>query len=312
MTGRSPFTGVAVLVMCLVWGSTWFVLQEGLQDMEPLGSAGLRFALAWLIMLPIAGLIHRGEGGGRPTPRLVAAMALGNFSISYGIVYWAEETLPSGLAAVLWGIYPIQTALIGHFYLPETRIVGLQWLGLFVGFLGVVLLFFTDIAAVGGDATLRGAVLLLSPTVSALSTAYVKKHGGGVSAALLNRSALFIGSILLLVAAFTLEGGIRLPHGAAAIGGLVYLAGMGTVLTFTLYFWVLRTSSAVSLSLIAYVTPAIALAIGTTVGDERVTAWTLSGLALILIGCALVLRRPRAQPRAHSTEQESSRQGVAG
>ncbi|MEM8711295.1 MAG: EamA family transporter [Planctomycetota bacterium] len=288
-------TTLAVVVMCLVWGSTWFVVREGLQDMEPLGSAGLRFALAWLIMLPLAGFIAQREGGEKPTASLVLAMAAGNFAVSYGIVYWAEETLPSGLAAVLWGIYPIQTALIGHVYLPESRIVGLQWLGLAVGFLGVALLFLTDIVSVGGDATLRGAVLLLSPTVSAFATAYVKKHGAGVSSALLNRWALFVGSVMLLVAAWSIEGGIEVPDGPRALSSIVYLALMGTVLTFTLYFWVLRTSSAVSLSLIAYVTPAIALIVGAGLGEERVTGWTIGGLSLILLGCGLVLRKPRSE-----------------
>lgn len=279
--------------MCLVWGSTWFVVRDGLQDMEPLGSAGLRFALAWVIMLPIAGFIGRREGGARPTARLVLAMAMGNFAISYGIVYWSEETLPSGLAAVLWGIYPIMTAVVGHFYLPESRIVGVQWVGLAVGFLGVVLLFLTDVVSVGGDATLRGGVLLLSPLVSTFATAYVKKHGAGVSSALLNRWALFVGSCMLLGAAFLLEGGVEIPTSPKAIQGIVYLAAMGTVLTFSLYFWVLRSSSAVSLSLIAYVTPAIALAVGAVLGEERVTVWTIGGLLLILSGCGLVLRSPR-------------------
>ena len=280
--------------MCLVWGSTWFVVREGLRDMEPLGSAGMRFALAWMIMLPIAGLIARREGGSQPTVRLVLAMAFGNFAISYGIVYWSEETLPSGLASVLWGIYPIVTALIGHVYLPESRIVGLQWLGLVVGFLGVGLLFLTDVVSVGGDATLRGSVLLLSPLVSAFATAYVKKHGAGVSSALLNRWGLFVGSLLLLGAAFLIEGGVEIPTEPRAIQGIFYLAAMGTVLTFTFYFWVLRSSSAVSLSLVAYVTPALALAVGALLGEERVTLWTIAGLTLILAGCALVLRSPKA------------------
>lgn len=286
--------------MCLVWGTTWFVIREGLQHMEPLGSAGLRFAIASLIMVPIAGRIGQREGGTAPTPRLIAAMAVCNFSISYGIVYWSEQTLPSSLAAVLWGIYPILTALISHVYLPDFRIRGLQWLGLAIGFFGVVLLFLTDIAAVGGDALLRGSVLLISPVVSAFGTLYVKKHGAGVSSALLNRAALLWAAGILLTVAFFVEGGVEWPTEPRAIGSLVYLAGMGTVLTFTLYVWVLRTSSAVSLSLIAYVNPAIALLIGAGIGEEPLTPWTLAGLGLILAGCAFVLQRPRRDPALES------------
>ena len=77
---------------------------------------------------------------------------------------------------------------------------------------------------------------------------------------------------------------LRLLRGAGAV--------FGTVLTFTLYFWVLRQASTVALSLIAYVTPAIALVVGASLGEETVTGWTLGGLAFVLMGCALVLRRP--------------------
>lgn len=282
---------VAVVVMCLVWGSTWFVIREGLAEMPPFGSAGLRFALAWMLMVPIAGAIASREGGTRPPWRLVAVMATGNFALSYGIVYWVEQSLPSGLTAVLWAVFPLMTALVASAYSPENRIVGGQWFGLVVGFLGVVLLFITDVGSAGGDSVKRGLVLLLSPLASAFATAYVKKHGGGVSSALLNRAALFWGAVMLLIAALVTEGGIPVPRTSMAIMSVTYLAAMGTVLTFSLYFWVLRRGSPVSLSLMAYVTPAIALVIGAVLGEEQVTLWTIAGFALVLVGCTIVLRR---------------------
>lgn len=296
--GSSGSLGVrlAVVTMCLVWGSTWFVLQDGLSEMKPLGSAGLRFGLAWLLMLPLAGPIARREGGDSPPARLVAVMAVGNYALSFGIVYWAEQTLPSGLTAVLWAVFPLMTAAVGHFTLAEGRVVGVQWFGLALGLAGVALLFATDVTAVGGDALERALVLLLSPLIAALATAYVKKHGGGVSSALLNRSALFWGSSLLLLGALTIEGGVTFPSSGRAALGLLYLAGVGSVLAFTLYFWVLRRASAVALSLITYVTPAVALLLGAALGEERVTAWTIAGLALVLVGCAIVLRRAAPRP----------------
>ena len=127
--GTSWGVRAAVTVMCLVWGSTWLVLKDGLAEMPPLGSAGLRFLIAWVVMVPLAPVIARAEGGGAPTWDLVVAMATGNFAISYGLVYWAEEILPSSLAAILWGVFPLLTALVGHVYLPASRIVGVQWLG---------------------------------------------------------------------------------------------------------------------------------------------------------------------------------------
>ena len=282
--------------MCLIWGSTWLVIRFGLEEMPPLGSAGLRFVLAWAILLPISGRLARAEGGDPPTWDLIIAMATGNFAISFGIVYWAEQVLPSSLASILWGVFPIVTAIVGHLYMPEPGIVGRQWLGLFVGFVGVVVLMITDVEAIGEEAVFRGLVLLLSPTVSAVATAYVKRHGGGTSSVLLNRAAMFWGSLILVVGALLFEGGLPLPSSPMALFSIAYLSAFGTVLTFSLYFWVLRQASAVSLSLIAYVTPALALLLGVFLGEEQVSRWTLVGLGLILLGCAGVLRKPRAAP----------------
>ncbi|MEL6428370.1 MAG: EamA family transporter [Planctomycetota bacterium] len=293
-SGTSPGVVAAVTVMCVIWGSTWLVVREGLTDLPPFGSAGIRFLAAGVMMLLIAPFIARVEGGARPTPRLVLAMATGNFALSYGIVYWAEVVLPSSLAAIIWGVFPLVTALVGHVYLPESRIVGAQWLGLGVGFLGVLLLFVTDLPAIGPEALERGAVLLLSPIVSAFATAYVKRHGAGVSAALLNRSAMLVGGALLCLFAWWTEGGLPRLETDRALFSVGYLAIFGTVVTFTLYFWVLRNASPTSLSLIAYVTPAIALLVGVVIGDEDVSAWTAAGLALILLGSLGVLRRPSA------------------
>ena len=121
----------------------------------------------------------------------------------------------------------------------------------------------------------------------------MKKHGADVSSALLNRSALLLGGGLLAVSAFLLEGGVPIPSSGRAWFSVLYLAGFGTVLTFTLCTsGSCGESNPVSLSLIAYVTPAIALVLGTTLGGEPVTGWTFGGLGLVLAGCAAVLRRP--------------------
>ena len=301
----TPGVVFAVAAMCLIWGSTWLVVREGLAEMPPFGSAGLRFLFAGAVMFVVAPMIARAEGGGSPTIGLVLAMATGNFAVSYGIVYWAEVVVPSSLAAILFGIYPLATALAGHVYLPESRIAGMQWAGLFLGFAGVLSLFATDLPAIGPEAQRRGAWILISPLVSAAATVYVKRHGAGVSAALLNRSSMLLGGVMLCVFALFVEGGLPRPSTTRALFSLTYLALFGTVIGFTLYFWVLRRASPTSLSLIAYVTPAIALLVGVVLGGETMSGWTVLGLAFVLFGSALVLRRPQNQGPVNATLEGS-------
>ena len=175
--------------------------------------------------------------------------------------------------------------------------------GFLFGFLGVGVLFATDIGAIGPDAVPTGLILLLSPAISALGTAVVKRRGAHVSSILLNRNGMFLGALLLCLMAGLFERDQAAEWTPRAIGTIVYLALAGTVVTFTLYFWLMRYAPAYKLSLIAYITPAIAIALGVIVGDEPVTVHTLGGAALILVGVSFVmLGKPAkpSEPRAHS------------
>jgi drug/metabolite transporter (DMT)-like permease len=127
--------------------------------------------------------------------------------------------------------------------------------------------------------------------VSCVGTVIVKREGAHVSAILLNRNALWIGAAILVAVAAVAERGAEPVWSTRAILSVLYLSLFGTVLTFTLYFWLLRNTEAWRLSMIAYVTPAIALLLGTLVGGEPFTAWTLAGSATILSGVVLATRR---------------------
>jgi drug/metabolite transporter (DMT)-like permease len=139
-----------------------------------------------------------------------------------------------------------------------------------------------------------GAFFLLSPAVSAIGNTFVKRYGGAFSSMRLNRNGVSIGAVLLWVAALTTERWQDQHFTAAAVASIVYLAVVGTVLTFGLYFWLLRSAPAYKLSLIAYVIPVVALTLGMTLGQEEILFHTLLGTAIILLGVSLASRPPRS------------------
>jgi drug/metabolite transporter (DMT)-like permease len=285
---------LAVVVMCLVWGSTWVVIAEGLDDLQPFTSAAARFSLAAVVMCVVAALLAKREGGEPPSLRLVVVMGVLNFALSYGIVYWTETRLPSALTAVLWAVYPMMMAGVGHLSLPGERLRGRQWVGLAVGFAGVALLFVEDLAEIEG-AGLAGAVLLISPALSAVGTMIVKRDGAGVNSLELNRGGMLLGAVLLCLCALLTERWEDSNWTPSAVGSVVYLALMGTCLTFGLYYWAMRWAPAYQLALIAYVTPVIAMILGAAIRSEPVTTSLLAGMGLVLAGVGLVMlgRRPR-------------------
>jgi drug/metabolite transporter (DMT)-like permease len=290
---RRPGRGLTyalIALLCLIWGSTWLVIRTGLDDLPPLSSAGIRFAVAALVFSGLAPVLRRREGGRTPPLRLSLSMAVLSFSIPYGFVYLAETQIPSGLTSVIWAVFPMMVAICGHLFLPGERLRTRHWVGFLIGFLGVALLFLTDLRDLGPGALKAGALLLLSPLSAAVGQTVIKLQGAKVSSVMLNRNGLIGSALLLLIAGFLSERGDPLHWSPSAIFSVAYLAVIGTVLTFGLYYWLLRYAPAHKMSLIAYVTPVIALTLGWSVGQENVTLRTLAGTALVLSGVTLVAR----------------------
>jgi len=285
-------TSLFIGLLCLIWGSTWVVIKGGLDDLPPFTSAGIRFVVAFLVMAGVAHLLHRREGGVRPPAWMNAVMGVLNFGVTYGIVYWTETILPSGLVCVLWAVFPMMMAFSGHFWLPGERLRPLNWAGFVLGFAGVVVLFFTDVERFGAGAIPAALILLLSPAVCVVSNTLVKRYGKDVSSVLLNRNGMFIGAVLLLGLAGITERGAALRWTGFALFSIGYLSVLGTVVTFGIYFWLLRYSPAHHLSLIAYVTPVVALFLGWIFRGEAIGLDTLAGTGLILVGVYLVMGMP--------------------
>ena len=295
MLPSRTITTFLIALLCLIWGSTWIVIRWGLADLPPFGSAGVRFLIAAILMSIVARVARGREGGSAPPWWLSLALGSLNFGASYACVYWSETRLPSGLASILWSIFPMSMALSGHVFLPGERLHAKQWLGFVAGFAGVVLLFANDLRAIGPEAVPAGLVLCLSPLAATIGTTLAKRHGQRVSSLLLNRNGMWIGALLLCALALLLERGTPAHWTPRAIAGVAYLAAFGTVLAFGLYFWLLRHVDAYRMSLISYITPAIALFLGWLFGGERITLTIVCGSALILFGIVLVVRG-RIQP----------------
>lgn len=298
---RAWTTDAVIALLSIIWGSTYFVIRAGLEDLPPFTGAAVRFTIACAIMAVLARLLASREGGGKPPWSLSLAMGLCNFGASYGIVYWSETILPSGLVSVLWAVFPMMLAVCAHWFVPGERLDLRRWLGFLTGFGGVVLLFYTDIADVSPQAIPAGLVVLLAPLLSSIGQTHVKRHGAAVSSLLLNRNGMAIGALVLAIAALASERDAPVQWTAQAVASVLYLAVIGTCVTFGLYYWALRYAPVYRLGLISYLTPVLALSVGAVAGGEPVGPETFFGVALILAGVALVMFK-RKQPPARAAD----------
>ena len=280
-----------IALLCVVWSSTWWAIRVCLADQPPLSSAAVRFVLAGALMAALAPWLRRREVAPPPKTWLWLVAGACNFAGSYGVLYVAETAVPSGLAAVLWAIFPLLMAGSAVLFLGE-RLRAQQVLGFVVAFGGIVTVFAGGLEGAGAEPAMAW-LLLVSPIVSAIGTTLVKKYGSGTSSVLLNRNGMAFGAVLLLVAAFVAEAPLAMAWTPRVVVATLYLALLGTALTFGVYFWLLRTAPASMLSLITYVTPVLAMLLGAAVGDGTMTAGAWLGTALVTAGIVLVVRRKR-------------------
>jgi drug/metabolite transporter (DMT)-like permease len=232
----------------------------------------------------------RSGAGARPWRVWLANGAL-TFFVAYGVLYWAEQWVPSGLAAVLFATSPLWVSLWAHLALPGERFNAATVAGVVVGFAGVAVIFSQDLAALGGPRVAGAAALLLvSPLASALGVVAVKRWGGGLHPLTITTVPMALAAIAMGCIAAAVEGARPPRWDAVSVAALLYLALVGSALPFALYFWLLGRLPATTTSLINYVTPLVALLLGSAALGERVTLRTLGGAALVVGGVAVALR----------------------
>lgn len=277
----------SIALLCVVWGSTWWAIRVALLDQPPLTSAALRFLVAGTAMAAVAPLLRRADHAPPPPAWLWLATGATSFAGAYGVLYVAEQTVSSGVAAVLWAVFPLLMAISGTQLLGE-RLHARQRLGFVVAFAGIVVVFARGL----GDAAPGAALLVLaSPVLSATGTTLVKRFGAGTSPVLLNRNGMLAGAVLLTVAAWLREDPTAMAWSWRGVAALLYLALAGTALTFGMYFWLLQRVPASRLALVSYVTPVLAVALGALVGDGELGLPLVLGTLLVVAGIALVMQR---------------------
>jgi drug/metabolite transporter (DMT)-like permease len=289
----------AFLLLTVVWGTTWAVIRVGLAGIPPFTGVALRFAIAGGLLLAVAPRLGVRFGRSRRELGLWASNALLSFCVSYSVVYWSEQYIPSGLTAVLFATNPLFVAAIAHVALPGERLSPPAAAGLLLGFSGVAVIFSDDLALLGGERVREAAlVMLVSPAVSALSTVAIKRWGHGMHPLSLSAVPMLLCAALMTPVALLAERGAPLVLDGRSIGALLYLALFGSALTFTVYYWLLARVSATRASLISYLIPIVAVALGAVLFDEPVRPRLLFGSALVLAGVAVVTRLRRRSAAA--------------
>ncbi len=272
-------------MLVLIWSSTWVAIKIGLEDTPPLLGAGVRFSVAGAGLLLVAAALRRSL---RTDIVLAALLGLLPFAFSYGLIYWGEQYVPSGLAAVLFGVMPIYVALLAAGLLKDEPVSGRLLGGVAIAVGGLVLAFSESLALGDGERAALGALAcLVAPMASAVGNVAIKRRGEGLDAIVLNGWAMLGGGLVLLAVALAGEDVGAAAWTAQALGAIAYLAVLGSAVSFVVLTLLLRELPAVTMSFIALLLPLGALAFGAVLYDEPITALALGGAALVGAGIAV-------------------------
>lgn len=298
---RTVTTLLAFATIYLVWGSTFLAIRIGVREVPPFLLAAMRFLAAGLILY--GWMTARGERS--PNGRQwisIFVLATLIFALDYGLLFWAEQRVPSGLAAVMVATIPAFMALSEIMVLGTQKLTWRLALALMIGLAGVAVLVSRSLNLGGEPVETKGAVAL---TVSAMTWSI---------ASVLTRKLPLPDSKGMSSGAQMLAGGILLALTAAARGefrdfrpeavsrgawlSLAYLIGAGSILAFTAYVWLIHHESPTKVGTYAYVNPVVAVLLGYFFAGESLGLRTILGTCCVLVSVVVITTTRTKKPAA--------------
>ncbi|AFH50081.1 DMT superfamily drug/metaboltie permease [Ignavibacterium album JCM 16511] len=272
------------LLLCFIWGSTWLAIRISLESFTPFLSGGLRFLIASVAIFIVMRLKGISLQKDKLSVKLYLQMGFLSFVIPFGLVYWAEQFVPSGLAAVLFGVYPFFVAIFSFFMIPNEKIGIGKTIGMIFGFAGIVVIFSDSFSFTISDYLLGMFAVMLSGIMQAYIAVTLKKYGRHLNPLSMNFIPMLIAGISGTLIGLFAENTSSISLHEAGIFAVLYLALFGSVVTFTAFYWLMKKINVVILSLIAFITPVVALILGWIFYNEVLTTQHLIGSAFVLIG----------------------------
>ncbi len=293
MTTRDSKTRFYLLyaLICLIWGSTWLVIHIGANAaLPPFTGASLRFLLATVLIWGY--IFFKKIPLPQTTNEWISVIIVGALSngISFGVVYWSSKYIPSGLGAVIFGTMPLWTAVISHWVFASQKLSSWKIFGIVIGIAGIAVIFYPQFSLVDSTHLWVMAIFLIAPIVSAISTVITKRSTQAVAPLMLNAITTSIGCIILGIIALFTESWQSVSLNFTQLWTIGYLAIMGTIVTFGIYFRLIKETSAVTMTYVSIITPVIAVILGWLLLGERLDYYTLVGSGLVICGVGISLR----------------------
>jgi drug/metabolite transporter (DMT)-like permease len=282
------------LVLCLLWGTTWAFIKIGLLDLPPITFASARFILAALILAVVIKLQKLPLPHTAKDWKLIALTGIMQFAVNYSLVFWSEQHISSGLAAVLQAMITVFGLVLAWIFLPAERITWLKVFAVILGIVGVAVIFIEQLQINSVLAFAGCVAIVVGAYAAAQASILIKAKGGAFHPASLVFGQMICGIPFIVIYALAAEGNpLAMNWSWRAVGCVLYLTIFGTIAAFWLYYWLLSKIESTKAMMISLVTPLIAVVIGAIFLDEKLPPQTFFGGVLILASIGLIVFRKK-------------------
>lgn len=286
--------------LCVIWSSTWLAIKVGLRDLPPISYAAIRFVIAVAVLLAISAGRVRLLPARRSDFKLLAFTGVLMFAVNYGLLFWAEVHVSSGLSAVLQATIPIFGMVFAHFFLPGEPLRWPRVIGALLALAGVAVICSRLLDFGGMLAFWGGVAIVFGAAGAAFSNVMLKARAIQLAPAMIAAWQMIFGTAPLLTVGLLVDGNpLRFHWTRTAIFCLLYLAVVGSALAFLLLYWLLPRMTVTKLQTISFITPPGAVLLGWAAGGETFPVWSLVGGAFVLAGVWMIFREVKpAKARA--------------
>jgi drug/metabolite transporter (DMT)-like permease len=284
------------LLLCLIWGTTWFFIKIGLEDLPPISFAALRFICALVIVFIIISIQKIQLPKTKSDWKLVGITGFLQFSFNYAAVFWSEVHISSGLAAVLQATIPAFGLLAAWIHLKHEKIGWRKISAILLGIAGVAIIFIEQLQVSSLMGFLGCLAIVCGAAAAAEASILTKAFGSSLHPASLVFGQMLCGILPLILFGLWQEGNpLKFHWTTRAIISVLYLAIIGTIIAFWLYYWLLSKIESTKAMTISLITPLVAVVIGALALGEKLPLQTFLGGLLILASIGIIILRSKKQ-----------------
>ncbi|MFZ0390487.1 MAG: EamA family transporter, partial [Calditrichia bacterium] len=242
-----PMRFIAFLFLCLIWGTTWIAIKFSLGGFPPFLGAAARFSVAVLFLFAFLKMREVSLRIPLKTALLITLTAFLMYVMDYGLIYWGEQFLNAGITAIFFATFPLFTSIYSVWLFRSESFRLHKLIGLLLGFAGIILVFYDQLAITRFDHVIILAALavIAGAAGGSLAVVLVKKYLSGINSTSMAFHQMLQGIFFLLLFSFFLENWRDIHPTLPAISAVFYLGILGSAVAFAIYYWLLTSLSAV-------------------------------------------------------------------